>query len=397
MPFEYEVAVRVLPDPKSLKQFAKDVQDSVGEIAVTAREAGSRVAGAGKGVVPFLTTIAKYLAPVSAVALLLQNKFSGLGEYLKMIVDILMLFLKPIADLLMVMLRPLILFLLKLAVLWIKFWQDPIGNIKKAVEGLFSTATGAVGKAKEVAGAVVENAVETAQNILNTIKQAFEGTPFGEIIDEAVGKWKEGLSKIGTGVENIKNGFSKIMEGDFLGGLSTVAMGFVQTLSGMLTVLGATINAVGQAFVVMLHSAFTGIWRGLTHLFESVIVWLRNAWTTIVKKLIEVGSTAVKWVEDTIRGILSAIRAKAEEIINGAKRTAERIVSSVKGVLGIKQHGGIIPRTGLYLMHEGEVVGRPTTAPNITLNITVNGTADKDIVDEIARRVMMELRRVSRW
>ena len=190
--------------------------------------------------------------------------------------------------------------------------------------------------------------------------------------------WKENILGMKTIVAN------------FIEGVKTFFSGIVNIVKGILNIVKGLFTGDFELIKEGIMQIFTGLWQAIKGGFMVTF----NAVGAIV-----VGAITVVW--NSIRAIVDGI---------------SWLIESVGGFLGLDfdipslpqipsfQTGGIMPHTGLAMLHEGEKIipknqaGRQGTtfAPQITITgNNINSDMDLDrIVDEINRRLAPQMERM---
>lgn len=145
---ELPLFIRLIP--KNLREFKGEIESRIAisrgrGIPTTAPEVGA------------MTEIAQEVGEQKSISLGMLGKLGAILGGIGLIVNALMslkplvamfelvsriisLFFLPFVMMAYKLLRPVLIYLLRLMVLWYKFWQDPVGNIKNAISGLFEGA-----------------------------------------------------------------------------------------------------------------------------------------------------------------------------------------------------------------------------------------------------------------
>jgi len=111
---------------------------------------------------------------------------------------------------------------------------------------------------------------------------------------------------------------------------------------------------------------------------------------------------AWEWFNNVGEKIWSILKSAFETAKNYITNAINSILSRIPFIgSGRSKHqfGGYIASEGLYYLHAGETVTPSVENNNQDINITINvsGKVDKDIIDEIVRRLHNELSIYRRW
>jgi len=260
-----------------------------------------------------------------------------------------------------------------------------MGLSKIGAWGAITTAIGYIGKALAAIGTTV--GVIVALIII-----------YGFAIYRA---WKEnfmGMKKtVGDIIEGIKDfflGFVDFFEGaiDFIVGIFTLSWdkikrGFWDMINGL--------NRIVKGFVRKTINTIWALVTGLIQLLKMVIIGWKNIFTGFYHWLVG-GSLIPKLVNEVIDWfwkIPNAVLKMFRNLGRRIKNTLENIIPDwiedvIKGNFSIPtfgfggpyrsfQKGGIVPKTGPYLLHQGE-----TVTPNEKGSIVINQTNNIAVSDK---------------
>jgi phage-related protein len=125
--------------------------------------------------------------------------------------------------------------------------------------------------------------------------------------------------------------------------------------------------------------------------------WLKDAENTIddwVKRVSDAFSGWAKGIQDWWSGLVKSISGTTVEAPTFKPPRGYMAEVEVPAM----QKGGLVPETGLYMLHAGEYVVPPNQpAMNVTINLNVTGTRgmnEKMLAEEAARQIERRLRSV---
>lgn len=332
------------------EKIAEQVRKALKNIGVGGESQASNGTGMiSRGLGKLTATVGLAAAGIGSLVALLSKASPQLQGILSILGRSFMIFFKPFGDFLAVMLRPLALWLMKMAVAFLKWTRSPTG--KTVGEG-------------------AKNLVQTAVPIFNP--KVFDSfNKFGEWISsiswEAIGQalanfgtmiW-DGLTSIGTGIVNIASQFGSW---------------FWEQLM--------TIWNWGYDFGSWLWQKITSIWNWAMDfgawLWENLKTiwnwafdfggWLWGKITSIWNWSFNFG----RWLWDQVTGIFGGSKNKTGSYATGTN---------------------FVPETGMYQLHRGEQVlsrneinyGRGVDFRPV-FNITANGMTKDIDFDALARR-----------
>lgn len=94
-----------------------------------------------------------------------------------------------------------------------------------------------------------------------------------------------------------------------------------------------------------------------------------------------------------VRDLVWAILTGDKDALNTAKAIAENRPVAYKPIPGF-QSGGVMPHDGLAYLHKDETVIPANAAPQVKIDINIAGSVDNRTIDELTRRLKLELTRV---
>lgn len=128
-------------------------------------------------------------------------------------------------------------------------------------------------------------------------------------------------------------------------------------------------------------------------LFEAIAIAARWAWDNGLGYLWEKLKGFYDWVKNSFLWVLEKAVSLLSKLAKKRAEKGEAISAAGEQVLGSRQFGGFIPRTGLYRLHAGETVV-PSSKTNGTVNIyieSVNGL-DPEMVAESLNELLGDKR-----
>ena len=196
------------------------------------------------------------------------------------------------------------------------------------------------------------------------------------------GSWKlaiAGIAKVfGITASAASTAILSIMA--IIAGIVLIVTGVVMVIKGKLEGIGLIIMGVGAILLL-----FIGWWALIPIAVGAAVYLIIKHWSGL-KSFLQRTFSAIggffkkwfwdkpkEWIANLVRWIKSKIKALLDLPIIG------RVLRFTPlGVLGSFQTGGVIPKTGPYLLHKGETVipAGATFAPTITVYATVNSDYD---------------------
>ena len=152
---------------------------------------------------------------------------------------------------------------------------------------------------------------------------------------------------------------------------------------------------------------FWGLMKDLAELFKESFLLL---WAIIKKKIQEIMEPIVTWFEEHIinplfglfKGFFDWIANKFEwltSLIKKARTAVQNITSRIRekreAIEGSYQFGGVVPATGLYKLHAGEIVTNPNFVANVTVNTgPISSSVDIDMMaNKVSDRILNSIKR----
>jgi phage-related protein len=144
----------------------------------------------------------------------------------------------------------------------------------------------------------------------------------------------------------------------------------------------------------LLYMAWQNNWGGIRDVTDRVVKYLRDVlggFFDWVKGVVDMFGGWIKSIQDWWSGLVGKVKAETP--------TFKPPRGYMMGVeVPTMQRGGLVPETGLYLLHRGEYVVPPNQpAMNITINLNVTGARgmdEKTLAEEAARQIERKLRSV---
>ncbi len=206
----------------------------------------------------------------------------------------------------------------------------------------------------------------------------------------------EGIINVIKGIILIFQGFIDIIVGIFTGDWKKVWEGVKKIFKGAWLVIVKGLGKIALAFIkflIMLPIKLAVLWLKFVAFMLKTAIWLwvhRAEWIPkVINAFKELGKKMITWAKDIAVKIWEAIIAK----ITALKDFGKKLISGVKRVAGggsistpSSQIGGIVPRTGVRLLHEGERVIPSSQNINFNPSVIVNvgsGTDATGIADVI--------------
>jgi len=401
---ELPLFVRLIP--KNLGEFKGEIETKVG------LGRGRAMAGATAPEIGAMTEVAEEVGEHKKISLGMLGKMGamlgGIGLIIKsimslkpliaifdMISKIISLFFLPFVMMAYKLLRPVLIFLLRLMVMWYKFWQDPIGNISQAISGIFEGA---------------KNIGEWLKGLItpeNLIRFMFPIIPITEILFRLFGKevdighliwtkllefWKT-TKDFGAWIWDKLIGiwnWTKDFGGWLWEKLQTIwnwAFDFGGWLwEQLITIWVWHYNLAKWLWDVVTKSLSKGI-----DLLESFGHWIWDSITETILKGLDVlsnlGRAIYDWVKDKIFGMGGAI----SDWIGGAVDWTKKATGLDDFIIS----GGRVYKTNPKDTIVGTKNGAGTNINNIHIHVT--GFMDDDLIPVLVDKISDELNRRTRW
>jgi hypothetical protein len=186
-----------------------------------------------------------------------------------------------------------------------------------------------------------------------------------------------------------------------VGGVHAAFGAFSTFLSGSIIPLltnPLTLAIMGViATVGLLYMAWQNNWGGIRDITDRVVKYLKDVlggFSDWVKGVVDMFGRWIKSIQDWWSGLVQSI--------SGTKVEAPTFKPPRGYMRGVEvptmQKGGLVPETGLYLLHAGEyVVPSSEPAVNITVNVNItpsHGMDERTLAQEAAKEVERRLRSV---
>lgn len=370
------------------------------------------------------------LGVIAAIAAVTLGVLRASSPYLKGVLSIFgrafMIFFRPFGDFLATLLRPLAIWLMKMAIAFLKWTRGTPGGKAGVAAG---TGAGT--------GALIGGAVGSIVPGIGTAIGAGVGAGIGAIVGlltqvdwgavgSAIALFIKGLKE--TLVYFVKDPVGFLID---VGGELKVAMGIFRdrisdAWTTFITWLGNALpnfagwlgEKMGQGLrmIVDFILAFgPWLWNGLTSTFFKVLEilagigkWIWDTITSFMRDPLGTLSGIGSWIWDTITGALDNIWDWMSGIGSWLWNTITGAISNFLGGFGRGYRGyatgtPFVPETGLYQLHRGEQViprGQASSNKSIifrpTFQITGNISQDIDmdaIVRRTSRMTEMELKK----
>lgn len=415
MPGEMDISIKLIPQLRDISRIAETLGKRTTEHIVRGTRETTRhffrgiragiFGGRAEGITGFLGKILGSLALLGGSLKAIQmglRDFISASPYLKGTFEILnkalMLFFKPFGDFLGTLLRPLAMIILKVALAFYKW----IGtDLAKFVKG------------------------DWLAGLKAGLKLAITFVLASLLIQGAstFAKWlamKLGITAIGTGVGV---GLSFLLKGVIIGAYSFIAWlasmlgvsviaagGYVALFVGL--VIGVTL--IWSRALEEVRNAIKALYEGMRRIGERATEEWNKMGDEISRKLKEINRDAGKTITKKIiiseeKRVRRRVRERAREISSPSigygiiwekakeylqkKLGREPSEKEIRRELGSYQHGGILPYTGLFYGHKGELVIPPAKIP-INININASLKSEEDIsllADEISNQLRYKL------
>ena len=425
MAYNIDVNLKVL----NIENLKKQIQNTVGnmKVALGTKEAGAgMIAGAvGGGTLAILTGIGGVLSKIFSK----MTESSGiLKGTLSIFSEAMTLFFKPFADFLGMLLRPLAIILLRFAIWFMKTFKPPqIPNPFGGGGGPFGL--GGIGEGMESIQSLGQSIIDDIDNFLNgggagggagatsgakekiskAVKGISDALDIGDKIGNAINKFiddiRTSLSKINW-LETIKSIFENM--------LNQIALKIYIDLLAWAVILKALFDVFSHILMIVLDTVINSLkqsWDFFFGLLKGLLGGLYNSLKTNLKNLIDAISKAVNWIvtklPSAVKNALSGIVTLGSDLASIIVSWVRHAVNSATDLLGQAgklfgfQHGGLVPKTGVYMLHGGERV-MPTGAssseavvmqPTININAEIQHDYDiHDLAEKISREIYSELR-----
>ena len=322
----------------------------------------------------------------------------------------------PLIPILLTLLKPFLTIFLFLAQFMAKFFMDPVGALRELFTDLLDGMKNLVGfGGKDKQKGAVSGLGAIAGGGIGFAVGGPVGALIGTMLGPLIGKLAFGL---GEWIGNLLGTFHLWLN-DLTGGEVTEFFnGIVDFFSGLWDILAGIFTLDWQRVKDGFFKMFDGFWNIITYPFEAAWELLKTLGQWIYDKFKESLATTWEllkgfgnWIWDTITGILATslnvlsdigswIKKKIQKLWEGTKAVGEKLWSGVKSTVGIDD--GVVSPNGRvisinpkdYLIatkNPKDLMGDKGNGNNITINLTVNGNADRSMIDTIKRELRREL------
>ena len=215
-------------------------------------------------------------------------------------------------------------------------------------------------------------------------KLAALGKLFPAVSSTALGGFMSIIAII-AGVILIVKGLYMVIKGKFEG-IGLIIMGIGAILTLFIGWWAAIPIAIGAAvYFIIKHwdkvkAFFIGLWNKLKEIFGSIKQFMIEKFKSAADFIMSLPDKIYGAFKYLGKRIKDALLNLLPDWMVSILRTGFKIVGGLgRRILGSFQYGGIVPQTGPYLLHKGEMVipsGSPTYAPSITVYATVSSEYD---------------------
>jgi len=197
------------------------------------------------------------------------------------------------------------------------------------------------------------------------------------------------FNNVASQIENALVGFKSFISDAWSGFLAWINNNTGPALDTLKNTFASGFQAIGDAI-----SKARDWWENTLGGF---LDWLKGAENTIddwVKRVSDAFSGWAKGIQDWWNGLIKSISGTTVEAPTFKPPRGYEMGVEVPAM----QKGGLVPETGLYLLHTGEYVVPPNQpAMNVTINLNVTGARGMDekmLAEEAARQIERRLRSV---
>lgn len=351
-----------------------------------AKKSGANLAVMAAGIGALVGLIGGLAASMGSVQGLLQVLGGLLNSLVAPFVPILIGLLKPVLVVLQVLMRYML-----------KFFMDPVGNLKKALEAI----TGVVAKLLGLDPSELNGYVTSFLAAIDNIVGVFTG-----VKDFLVGVFTGDFKKAWGGLKAIWTNAIQYIGNMLSAGIELLALPFKAIANQIDQVFGTDflgqINlmiAILKEAISFLVSFFTGDWKGAWESLKKIGGLLLDLLVKIFQNTFQVLKTFGTWVWN---GLVAALTAG----FNILKNLGQWIMNKIKEKFGF---GGNTKTTSVgdaVITPQGQVV---KTDPNDYLiatktpgnlgggnviNITVEGSMNEEVLEQMTSKLRMELTRM---
>jgi phage-related protein len=208
-------------------------------------------------------------------------------------------------------------------------------------------------------------------------------------------------------------------------GLGAIIWGIMDLISGKFEGIGKIIMGIGlllflfmggwiPALVVAIGAAVWAIikyWDEIWAFLKGIGIWIGDTFTKVWAKVGEAFTKIWDGVKETFKGVINFFIQGINAVIgalNGVKFTVPNWIPGVGGKsFGVNiakiptfATGGVMPYTGLAMLHKGETVipaNQTTNNAPITINATIANDYDVSrLADQLSKRWVNDMERVSK-
>ena len=402
----FEIGAKVLPDfsefDKSMKKKKPTVESKPSGKAPTGNgETGDGIGGMIGAIKGMKMGLLKALGPLALIAII-AKAIMGLEAVQNMMsafMKIIQGFMLPFIKMAMKLLEPALMWLMQLMMLWLDFWDDPVGNFTEAVSDGVSGLFEGVGNFRDW---ILDKLPEFS--LMNILSFMFPVIGIARILARIL---PEGLQ------EAIWNGLVTIWEG--LKDFGEWVWNFILNALSFISDLGRRI----WDFYLGALNYIVDLGRDLWNWFRKALSFLRDfgemLWNWIVDKLsflLDFGKMLWDWFLKALEFINNLGSRIWNHIRDGlgnlGRRIRRGILSLIPGVGGggtrsvddfIITSGGQVlethPRDTIIGTKNPQNLGGGGS--NVEVNIQVDGVATEEVVDKMKRELGKEVNRIGRF
>lgn len=401
---------------KILKQQEQLSKKTISSLKLQDTIEGSNVKGGKSGGKGGMAGLAVLMGGVIGLMMQLVQSSKSIQFILQVVGGLIDALVGPLVPILIGLIKPVFTVLMFLMGFMIKFFQDPVAALKDLFNGLIDglkNLLGFGGKDKQKGAAKGLGAIAGAG-----IGFALGG-PLGALIGSAIGPVILGwAADLGEWLGKIAGTFTLWINELTGGAIKEYIDGIVLFFKGMWDVFAGIFTLDWDQFKSGAINMINGLWKMLTATFSGSIKtlsiigeWLWELFTNLWTKQINFLSNIGSWIYDTMTSILSSslnvlsdigswIKNKIMKLWKGTKSFGTSLLNKGKSIIGMND--GIVSPNGRlvsvspqdYIMAAKDpkkLMGGNSGSVVNNIYLTVNGNADRSMIEMIKRELRREL------
>jgi len=402
----FEIGAKVLPDfsefDKSMKKKKPSVESKPSGKAPTGNgETGDGIGGMIGAIKGMKMGLLKALGPLALIAII-AKAIMGLEAVQNMMsafMKIIQGFLLPFIKMGMQLLEPVLGWMMQLLMLWLDFWDDPVGNFTEAVSEGVSGLFEGVGNFRDW---ILDKLPEFS--VINILSFMFPVIGITRILARIL---PEGLQ------EAIWNGLVTIWEG--LKDFGEWVWNFILNALSFISDLGQRIWDFILRGLEFIEDFGQKIWNWITTALSFIVELGKDLWNWFVDSLdyiVDLGKRFWDWFVNALKDIADLGTRIWNHIRDGlgnlGRRIRDGILSLIPGVSAgrSKSVNDFIITSGGQVLEthpRDTIIGTKTPqnlgggGTNVEVNIQVDGVATEEVVDKMKKELGKEVNRIGRF